>query len=390
MKSLIPRFKPNYSWKEFSVALCFWRDEIDIYEKEFSEKFGCKYGTMFAYGRSGLKALLESWNLKGKEVICPAYTCVVVPHAIVKSNNIPRFVDCSNDSFHMDYEKLERVINKNTAAIIVTHLFGEAMDVEKINSIVEIAENKYNTKIYVIQDVAHSYGVKFNNRCVASYGDAAIFGCNISKIINSIFGGMVITNNLETNKRLKVYQKQKMDKTSWGKELKRFLYLVASWIAFNKYVYYWVNFLDRKGYLNRFTKYYDEEIIDFPNDWNEYPKKIEARVGRVQLKKYEHIISSRRKAAKKIISELEKYPEIKIRNYNPNSTYSHLVATVKNPDEFINEYFHKGVQLGTIIDYSVPHMVAYGSCETKNFSRSYQYSKHIINFPLIEENYIVK
>ena len=220
MLSLIPRFKPNYTWKEFGAALCFWRDEIEIYEKEFSEKFGCKYGTMFAYGRSGLKVLLESWNLKDKEVICPAYTCVVVPHAIVKSDNIPRFVDCSNDSFHMDYEELESAINKNTAAIVVTHLFGDAMDVEKINAIVQIAENKYNTKIYVIQDVAHSYGVKFNNKHVASYGDAAIFGCNISKIINSIFGGMVITNDSETNQKLKFYQEKKMGKATWGKEFK--------------------------------------------------------------------------------------------------------------------------------------------------------------------------
>lgn len=390
MLSLIPRFKPNYTWKEFGAALCFWRDDIDVYEKEFSEKFGCKYGTMFAYGRSGLKVLLESWNLKGKEVICPAYTCVVVPHAIVKSNNIPRFVDCSNDSFHMDYEKLERVINKDTAAIIVTHLFGEAMDVEKINSIVKIAENKYNTKIYIIQDVAHSYGVKFNNRCVASYGDAAIFGCNISKIINSIFGGMVVTNSLETNKRLKIYQKQKMYKATWDKELKRFLYLTASWIAFNKYVYYWVNFLDRKGYLNRYTKYYDEGEIDFPTDWNERPKKIEARVGRVQLKKYEQIILNRRKAAKKIIKQLENVPEITIRNYDQNSTYSHLVALVDNPKKLIDKYQKRGFQLGTIIDYSVPNMLVYRSSDKTTFKRSFHYSKQIINFPLIEENYITK
>ena len=45
-----------------------------------------------------------------------------------------------------------------------------------------------------------------------------------------------------------------MGKATWGKELKRFLYLVASWIAFNKYVYYWVNFLDRKSYLKPFHK----------------------------------------------------------------------------------------------------------------------------------------
>lgn len=388
MKSLLPRFKPNYDFKEFMAAICFWRNEISIYENEFSNKFGCKYGTMFSYGRSGLKVLLEIWELNQQEIICPAYTCVVVPHAIIKSNNIPRFIDSSKDSFHMDYRKIEESINVNTGAIIVTHLFGDAMNVEEIDKIVKKAEKKYSKKIYVIQDVAHSYGVKFNGKLVTTFGDAALFGCNISKIINSIFGGMIITNDKRTHQKIKNYQKLKMNSSSWLKEIARLIYMIVSWVAFNKYFYYWVNYLDRKGYLNRFTKYYDEEKIDFPLDWNETPKKIEARVGRVQLRKYDDFIHKRRLQAKNIIEKLKNSSDIKIRDYDENSNYSHLVALVENPSILKDKYYSNGIELGTVIDYNVPEMSAYKQFNLNDYQNSNYYSTHIINFPLSSWDYL--
>ena len=377
MKTLIPRFKPNYNWKEWLAAFCFWRDERDLYESEYAEKFNCSHGVMFSYGRSALMALFDVWEIKNTEIICPAYTCVVVSNAIVLSENKPVFVDCGENTFHMDYEALESNISEKTSAIIVTHLFGGSMDVRRIDKIVKRAEEKFNSKIYVIQDVAHSYGVSFNNELVTTFGDASIFGCNISKIINSIFGGFVITNNKETYNKLKLYQSSKLVKPNWIKEFQRFLYLISVTIAFNKYCYYWVNLLVKKGFLNRFTKYYDEDNIYLPRDWNEQPKKIEARVGRVQLKKYDQIISERRNIAKNIITFFENDDRVMIKSFDENNTYSHIVALVENREDWISKFENKGLELGTIIDYSVPEMKAYNNYLSfeSDFPNSKFYSK---------------
>jgi len=115
---------------------------------------------MFSFGRTALYALLKAWGLEKDEVICPAYTCVVVQHAIVISGNTPVFVDCEEGSFNMSYDGITDAITDKTRAIVVTHLFGYPMDVHKIQSIVSDAEEKYGNKIYVIQDAAHSYGAK--------------------------------------------------------------------------------------------------------------------------------------------------------------------------------------------------------------------------------------
>ena len=381
MIKLRPRLKPHYTISDWiAVFNIFQKDPIQNYEKEFASKFENKYGVMFQHGRTGLYALLKIWKLENDEIICPAYTCVVVPNAIVLSGNIPVFVDCSKDGFNMDLKLLEQSITKRTRSIVVTHLFGYPMDVLKVQEIVKKAEKQYGHKIYIIQDAAHSYGAKWQGELITKYGDATIFGSNISKIINSIFGGMVITNSQDTFEKLQNWREENTKKRGILKGLKRFIYFVAVNIAFNSYIYGFVNLLERKGLLDRFVKYYEEDKIEFPNDWDDYPSYIEARVGLNQLKKYDYIIDKRIEKAKKWMEEL-KSKDSKFHKSIDGSTYSHCVALVDNRTEWIDIYREKGIQLGILIEYSIPYMKAYQKYKRGEYLVSKEYSKKSINFP---------
>lgn len=381
MFKLIPRLKPNYTFSDWlAVFNIFQKKSIECYEKEFSEKFENEYGVMFQHGRTGLYALLKVWGLDKDEVICPAYTCVVVPNAIVLSGNVPVFVDCAKDSFNMDIDLLEKAITEKTRAVIVTHIFGYPMDVIQVQDIIKSVEKKHGHKIYVIQDAAHSYGAKWNGELVSKFGDASIFGSNISKVINSIFGGMVITNSKETFEALISWRDKNTIKVGMIKSLKRFVYFIAVNIAFNSFVYGFVNWLERLGALDQFVKYFEEDKIYFPNDWDSFPSKIEARVGRNQLKKYDYLITQRVNSAKKWIQELQD-KDVIFKDDIDGSTYSHCVALVEDRDKWLEAYRIKGIQLGIIIEYAIPYMKAYEKYRTKDFSISLEYSKKTINFP---------
>jgi len=378
---LVPRLKPYYSLSDWIAVLnIFKKEPIETFEREFAKKFENRYGVMFAHGRTGIYALLKIWELENAEVICPAYTCVVVPNAIVLSGNIPVFVDCAKNSWNMDLNLLEKSITKNTRCIIATHIFGYPMDVEKLQEIVKNAEAKYGHKIYVIQDVAHSFGARWNGKLVTTYGDASIFGMNISKIMNSVFGGMVITNNEQTYKKLKEWREKNSKKKGFSKELKRFAYFVAVNIAFNSYVYGFVNWLERKGFLDRFVKYYEEDKIFFPKDWDEYPARIEARIGLNQLKKYDYIIENKIKNTKKWM-EILKGENIKFFDDIEGATYSHCSGLVENRNEWLEKYREKGIQLGILIEYSIPYMKAYQKYKRGEYPVSLEFSKKSINFP---------
>ena len=379
---LIPRLKPCFDYKELLAALTPTSGNIEKFENAFAHRFECSYGIMFPHGRSGLYALFKIWGLKDAEVVVPAYTCVVVAHAVVLSGNAPVFVDCAKGLFNMDLDGIRKAITPKTRVVIPTHLFGYPMDVNAVEVIVKEAERKYGRKIFTVQDCAHSFGAKWDGALITKYGDAALFGLNISKTISSIFGGMIITNSKQVADELRSFRNGNFKRRGIEKTIKRLLYLLSTYATFNPYVYYWVNKLERHGLLDHFVKYYDESEIKFPSDWDEMPAEIEARVGLANLEKYGEIIRGRRDNAEKYFSALRETIEIELPPNDEGATFSHFVVLVENRERWLVEYLKEGVQLGWLIEYNIPEMKAYGEHRPEEFPVAAQYARATVNLPI--------
>lgn len=375
---MIPRFKPDLDIRELIAAFSFSKkDDVKTFEEEFAKKMGQKYAIAFPYGRTGLMILLKAMGLKDKEIICPAYTCVVVPHAIVFSGNIPVFVDCKENEFNMDLDLAASYINEKTGAIIPTSLFGYPVDLDKLDYI-----RSRHPNIKVIQDCAHSFSAEWKGRPVHKEGDAAIFSLNISKLINSIFGGIVTTDNDELAQKIKELRSQILKPASLMKSFRRLLYLIAVYFAFWEPLYGFVNKLERMGMLDRFVKYYDENSIDMPEDFLEMMCNVEARVGLVQIKKYDQIVAKHRERAARWYEYLKNEKNIVLPPKVEGATYSHFVCLVDNRKEWLDKWRKKGVQLGQLIEYCIPYMKAYQKYKNGEYPVALRYSKTTINFPL--------
>lgn len=399
---MIPRLKPALSWKEIWAAFAFWRKvTVQDFEYTFAKTLGSQYALAFPYGRTGLMFAIHALGIKDKEIICPAYTCVVVAHAIVLSGNIPVFVDSKRDSFNMDFELVNQAINENTGAIIATSIFGEAVDCDAVKKI----QLDY-PKIKIIQDCAHSFGAKWNDSFVQKVGDCAIYGLNISKIMTSIFGGMVTMDDEDLYLHLKqlrdtelswiaqihplhktkshMYLKQYFLKKCGNitKSLKYLCYLLAVWVGFNRYIYGFLNSLERLGLLNRFVKYYDENKIDMPLDYLNNMTKIQARVGIVQCEKYQKIIEHRQKIAAIYFEGLKNTSDIILPPNNAGDTFSHFVVRMKNADAFIKHCRQQGIQLGALIDYHIPSMPTYKKHQYYSHQLSETWPGNVVNLPV--------
>jgi len=251
----------------------------------------------------------------------------------------------------------------------------------KVLNIVKVAEAKYGHKIYVIQDAAHSFGSKWQGQTITPLGDATFFALNIGKIINSVFGGVVLMNDEENYRKLCDYRKKHFKEMSFLKSLKRGIYLIMTVFAFNSMVYSIVNWLERKGLINRFVRYYDEYMIDMPSDWLDHPTALEARIGLIQLSKYDEIIEKRRQTSRTYIETLRANDHAKTLPYDEDCTYSHFVALVDDREQYVQKYLAKGIQLGIFIEYAIPLMQAYQAYTTREYPIAKYYSKHVINFP---------
>jgi len=386
---MIPRLKPSLSKDELIAASSFWgKTKIEDFERAFAKLQKAKYALAFPYGRTGLMLAIEALDLVNVEIICPAYTCIVVAHAIVKSDNIPVFVDSELDSFNMDWELVERAITEKTGAIIATSIFGYPVDLDAVQRI----KARY-PKIRIIQDCAHSFAAEWNGKAVQSVGDCAIFGLNISKLMTSIFGGMVLTDNIELYGKLKELRSRKLVKPSILKSLKLWLYLNAVYFGFNSFVYSFVNRCERSGLLEKFVSYYDENLIDMPKDYLEEMRPIQARVGIVQCGKYQKIIAHRRRIASLYHKHLKKLTYLTLPKDNFGVTYSHYVIKTKDAYEIINYFRCNGIQLGELIDYHIPSMLAYKNHRYFSNGNSESWPGNVINLPVhggVTENVVLQ
>lgn len=162
----------------------------NFFEEELKKFLEVKGTSVFVNGHSALEAVISVMRLKG-EVITTPFTFVSTTHAIVRNGLRPIFCDVSKKDFNIDVNRIEELITDKTTAIIPVHVFGSPCDVETI----EIIAKKNNLK--VIYDAAHAFGVRYNGKSIAKYGDASVFSFHASKVFNSIEGGCVAYDDLE-------------------------------------------------------------------------------------------------------------------------------------------------------------------------------------------------
>ncbi len=109
-----------------------------------------------ANGTDALQIALMALGLKpGDEVIVPAFTYAAAAEAVALLGLIPVPVDVAPRTFNIDASKIEKAISRQTKAIIVVHLFGQACDMESVQAIAK----KY--KLFLIEDNAQSIGAEY-------------------------------------------------------------------------------------------------------------------------------------------------------------------------------------------------------------------------------------
>jgi dTDP-4-amino-4,6-dideoxygalactose transaminase len=170
-------------------------------ENNLANFFSAKYSLLTNSWTNGALATLLAINIKpGDEVIIPAMTFVATANVIELLGAKPVFVDVDKNSFLIDFNKVSKAINKNTKAIIPVHLYGNMVDIKKLRNLIKIKTNK---KIYIIEDSAHCFEGKFNNKLCGTFSDFAIFSFYATKNITCGEGGAIITNHKSLFEKIK-------------------------------------------------------------------------------------------------------------------------------------------------------------------------------------------
>ena len=157
--------------------------------KKLEQKIANFCGTEKAVCLNSATAALEL-NLRvlgigeGDEVITSAYTYTASASVIKHVGAKIVLVDTAEDSYEMDYEKLNSAITSKTKAIIPVDLAGIPCNYEKIFDIVNNKKEIFKPKnkiqkaigrIAVCADAAHAFGAKWHDMPVGSIADFTSF-----------------------------------------------------------------------------------------------------------------------------------------------------------------------------------------------------------------------
>ena len=198
MNKFIPVNEPFIGEKEKTLVMeCLesgWISSegpfVAKFEESFSKFVKRKHGIACSSGSSALDIAITALDIKpGDEVILPSFTIISCASSIVRAGAIPVVVDSDINTFNMDTDQLESLINPKTKAIMMVHIYSHPVDIDKVLKLAK----KYN--LAVIEDAAELIGAKYKGQICGSFGDISTFSFYPNKHITTGEGGMVVTND---------------------------------------------------------------------------------------------------------------------------------------------------------------------------------------------------
>lgn len=174
-------------------------EENDKFSKHFAEYCGVKYVLGVANGLDALRLIIKASGFgKGDEIIVPANTYIATILAISDNGCTPVLVEPNINTYNIDPDKIEAAITPRTKAIMVVHLYGQAVQMQKVWDLAK----KYNLKVF--EDCAQAHGAIYQNKRVGSLSDAGAFSFYPGKNLGALGdAGAIATNDEDLYLRAK-------------------------------------------------------------------------------------------------------------------------------------------------------------------------------------------
>lgn len=264
------------------------------FKVEIAKKLNAEPSQISLYwkGRVGLYALLKANGIgKGDEVIIPAFTCVVVPNAIIYLEAKPIYVDVNLETNNTTLNHIKAKVTAKTKCIVIQNTFGLSSEIEEI-----VAFAKENN-IFTIEDCTHGFGGTYNGKPNGVFADASFFSTQWNKPFSTGIGGFVYLKNEKLAGKLEEVN-QELISPSFKEKL-----MLGTLIKARKYLLtpatYWTllrfyRFLSKKGIVVGSSSGEEITSVTMPKNYFKGFSKTQAKEGLKGLKKLENLLETRR------------------------------------------------------------------------------------------------
>jgi perosamine synthetase len=234
-------------------------------ERRFTNYLSVKHAVSVNSCTAALHVAMRTLNLgPGDEVIVPVLTFAATANAPLFVGAKTVFADVDERTLNISPKDIQDKITEKTKAIIVVHYGGQPCDMK------EIMQTARQHNLHVVEDCAHSLGAEYMGQKTGVIGTIGCFSFYPTKIITTLEGGLITTNDKKIAEQSKILREHGMTKSAFDREKK------ATW-------------------------YYD--VVDM--GYNYRLNEVQAALGVSQLKRIEEINERRIGAARYYSQKLE-------------------------------------------------------------------------------------
>ena len=315
----LPRFRIYSRPRDYcaiarDVATRRWLagDECHELERAMTERQGVAHAICTAKARVAIYLAVRALVPRGRKVVLSPYTISDVVNMVICAGAIPVFADLERETCNVDPADVERLVDADTGAVMVTHLHGLACDMERISAVCRARG------VPLIEDASQAFGARSGGRAVGSFGDAGIYSFGMYKSVNAFFGGMLVTPHRDLAGRLRA-EADAFPPQELGYYLSKAASGLASDVAtwpplFKSIVYRMFRF----GFLHDVSYLTDQLTVDLhPEMKRELPESYlrrftptQARLVLSQLAGVDDAIRARIRAAERYHAALRDVPEV--------------------------------------------------------------------------------
>ncbi len=213
MKVRIPLSAPDVGEEEIAAVTAVLRTphlclgpELVAFESELAAYCGVEHAVAVSSGTAGLHLALLALGIgEGDEVIVPSFAFVAVAGAVHQVGARPVFAEIDPVTLNLDPVAVERAIGPCTRGIVVVHTFGVPAE---MNALRELAQRHH---LALIEDACEAIGARFDGRRVGGFGDLAVLGFYPNKQMTTSEGGSVLARDAKHAARLRRLSNQGRD-----------------------------------------------------------------------------------------------------------------------------------------------------------------------------------
>jgi len=289
VEAVVKAVRRGMDWFVGFAGSATFRDELDLFEKEFAEYCGTEFALAINGAGTGLDMAMMCLDLEPEdEVIVPAINFKAASLAVIGQGAKVVFCEVDPRTFNADPEDVERRITPRTRAIFPVHMNGLSAPMDDLLDIAERHPHPKHGPLKVIGDAARACGGGYKGTKIGKKGWMTVFSFHTQKLMTTLGeGGAITTDDPEVAKRVRAYRQFGAGANLWGTNYKMTV--------------------------------------------------VQAAVGRVQLRRLDEMIARRVKLARERTEMLKDIPELTLPYEPPECDHTYYLYTVLVPKEWAGE-----------------------------------------------------